>query len=458
MDPLPPFLLSREDAWSSSNSLNSPTEPSPLTDTFTAEDESLQSLHASLSSSPPVPRISPVYLAQTPTPSQTPSPSPAPSPRYCLAPPPSPASRVSSAAATPLAALSPQDMLSPAIYTSMPQQRSCFNFDPVALHTLHTQAPSSLTPQVSTPIHSPYPVSDAILTLWQQLQEQTTRIHQEKGIELLPYSEAIHRFTNIHCSTANLVKVKGHTLHANYVTAAHSEMRFIAGQYPLEDPGVRSAFWDLAFQKGSILDLTQHGELNKFLTPYYPKELYAKCYYNHLMITCVAKQPLASDVQECWYELRDTGTLLPKRVRRIHYSGWTDHASTSLERMSLLVAEVAKHPDHTPYVHCKAGMGRTGTFIAGFLFLERVRKGQITEENLIPQLFEHIQTLRMQRGPGFIQSPMQLQLLIQFAKSKLNAFIEEQERLLQHAQNPQAGRHEGKCNEGKYDDDDDAPS
>ncbi|KAG7256351.1 hypothetical protein CRUP_024883 [Coryphaenoides rupestris] len=121
--------------------------------------------------------------------------------------------------------------------------------------------------------------------------------------------------------------------------------------------------------------------------------------------------PLSHTVEDFWRMMWDWRLLAirgrcnekhARHVRHFHFHGWPEIGTPSEGRgMIDLVASVQRQQqqsgNHPIIVHCSAGAGRTGTFIALSNILERVKA-----EGLL-DVFQTVKSLRMQR-PHMVQT------------------------------------------------------
>jgi protein tyrosine phosphatase len=256
------------------------------------------------------------------------------------------------------------------------------------------------------------------------------------------------RFNNIHCPIPTHVEIAENYsftkpyLHANFVDL--EDHNFIAAQYPLEDLSIRYGFWNSCWKYVSlIVDLTnQEDMLKSKMTPYYPIEKgtaldFTKTtdkltvthtsqsiegnfdYYQYLMSKKEIKfESLNSSDGDV--NIIESGVLEEQKISRLHYRAWQDHCGlTQLKELNLLIEYIKKaketHPDKRVLVHCRAGVGRTGTIIICAVIKQMILNGQITPANFKSKLQELILKGREQRGTGFVQTSAQLQTIWMFA-------------------------------------------
>lgn len=99
-----------------------------------------------------------------------------------------------------------------------------------------------------------------------------------------------------------------------------------------------------------------------------------------------------------------------RNIRRITCEKWPDHGMMSFDELMKLSDYVDSYDKDRIIVHCKAGVGRTGTFIM-FNLLKNC--GKISLEDFVKYLFE----IRKSR-PFTVQSKSQLQSLVEFFVSQ----------------------------------------
>lgn len=108
-------------------------------------------------------------------------------------------------------------------------------------------------------------------------------------------------------------------------------------------------------------------------------------------------------------------TKKQKSIIQLHYENWPDSGIPDLELFCTLLDQVDKQHVHAHIpiaVHCSAGIGRSGTFVAAHTLRKSIHKKKNESSNLqinIPLLVVH---LRLQRYP-MISSPAQLQVVYQ---------------------------------------------
>lgn len=280
----------------------------------------------------------------------------------------------------------------------------------------YTKAPfvecsPEIEPLVETSLGSPENYTNYTdKELWNLLKEKTS--------QSIDYLTLKGPFSDIKCpkQTAIHIEGKGH-LHANLVGKEISKRTFIATQAP--PTSTQPLFWQSAFlQEGTILDLTTPHEIKT----YYPLEMETKQTYGALEVTLTAIS-LKDKTKIYHYNVQNNETGESKTIQRAHFDQWIDHQSISMNELVNLVDQLdqATIQGKTPCVHCRAGVGRTGTLITASILKEKIQAKEIHEDNLKGELIQIILALRQQRGPQFVQKQEQLSLLIKYGQHLLKA-------------------------------------
>ncbi len=114
----------------------------------------------------------------------------------------------------------------------------------------------------------------------------------------------------------------------------------------------------------------------------------------------------------------------PQQVNVYQFTGWPDHGVPRGPELDQFMAFVnlfdRQAGDDKTMVHCKAGVGRTGTFIVLRQLLGGIRAGQITRNNLLERIRDFVWEGRVARGPAFVQSVPQMVMLIEQGLAELD--------------------------------------
>lgn len=218
----------------------------------------------------------------------------------------------------------------------------------------------------------------------------------------------ITRFNDIICPLTTAVRIGSIFLHANYVQDKPTEKTFIAGQLPPQE----APFWKFILENEcDILDL------NNGISSYPPTPDLPIKKYDSLTVKVVDQSASSSDTTQI-YEVADTTSQKVHRATRCHFKTWFDHAGTNLSSLKYLV-EKLENASQQLFIHCRAGVGRTGTLITAYFLKHRILKDHISSEKLPSLLEDLILNLRQQRGPHFVTTFEQYSLLYDYGTELL---------------------------------------
>lgn len=240
---------------------------------------------------------------------------------------------------------------------------------------------------------------------------------ERKAILNLPMNEDCCRFGNIYCPIDTHVKIEGESdryyLHANHVTL--EGRHFIAAQYPL----LPKQFWQVCKESRLIVDLTNNGDMNKGLIAY-ASDGEVVFEEEGFRVERIEMGEMA-ELEASHYSYMIMDYCSPGKcdyVKRLHYKAWPDFGGVSPQDLDHLVDSINKEEDspligskQSVVIHCRAGVGRTGTIIVASVLKPLILAGIVTPSNLKEKMAEIILEGRRQRGPMFVQSPDQLQAL-----------------------------------------------
>lgn len=235
-----------------------------------------------------------------------------------------------------------------------------------------------------------------VLHLWNYLEINT--VNQT----CLSFHDVHHRFNDIFCPSETAVKVNDKYLHANFVGKNISDQLFIASQAPevFEYP----VFWQGIIENSSkIIDLTGRGT-------YYPLNVGETHKHGDITVTCTDHD----NANTRSYTVLNTKTNQFKMVTIHKCAYWPDGGVVDISKLKELVSILNENISEIPWIHCQAGIGRTGTLITAWILHNKINKGEITQENLEFSLIEIILQLRSHRGSSFVQNDKQFDLLREF--------------------------------------------
>ncbi|XP_009076477.1 PREDICTED: receptor-type tyrosine-protein phosphatase T-like [Acanthisitta chloris] len=195
-------------------------------------------------------------------------------------------------------------------------------------------------------------------------------------------------------------------INASYVDSYRSPRFFIAAQGPLAETVVD--FWQMIWQEKTsvIVMLTGLVEQNKIkCEQYWPEQ---EQVYGDFTVTLNNSRTTTGLVTRIFC-LQKAGCALPRVVEQFHYLRWPDHGVPRNPSQLLCLVEVVNKrvleaPAGPMLVHCSAGIGRTGTFIAlDYLLKMGKAEGKV-------DVFHCVQQLREQRV-GMVQTKEQYTFL-----------------------------------------------
>ncbi|NWR71897.1 PTPRJ phosphatase, partial [Centropus unirufus] len=241
-------------------------------------------------------------------------------------------------------------------------------------------------------------------------------VHQPKFAAELADNRGKNRYNNVlpyDISRVKLLDPNSGTddyINASYMPGYNSKKAFIAAQGPL--PNTIEDFWRMIWEKNiySIVMLTKCVEQARTKCEQYWPEKQSKS-YGDIIVTMVSEIILPEwTIRDFTVEKADTPES--HTVRQFHFTSWPDHGVPETTDLLInfrhLVHEYSsQNPVDSPtLVHCSAGVGRTGTFIA----IDRLIQ-QIDMENTV-DVYGVVYDLRMHR-PLMVQTEDQYVFLNQ---------------------------------------------
>lgn len=167
-------------------------------------------------------------------------------------------------------------------------------------------------------------------------------------------------------------------INANYMPGYQSKREYIAAQGPL--PGTKDDFWRMIWEQNVsvVVMVTQAVERGRIKSEIYWPTGTDPVYFGDLVVQLRSESNLSD------YILRILDVQLgeqKREVKHFHFLKWPDFGCPA--NTSLLINFILTVRSYMPYtatgptiIHCSAGVGRTGTFIAIDWLLQHIREHQ----------------------------------------------------------------------------------
>uniref|UniRef100_A0A8C7HI24 protein-tyrosine-phosphatase n=1 Tax=Oncorhynchus kisutch TaxID=8019 RepID=A0A8C7HI24_ONCKI len=205
----------------------------------------------------------------------------------------------------------------------------------------------------------------------------------------LPINRPKNRYTNILPYDFSRVKViylhndeGSDYINANYIPGYKSPREYIATQGPL--PETRNDFWNMILQQKShiIVMLTQCNERRRVKCDHYWPFTDEPVTYGEISVEMLSE----SESPEWTIRNFRLGYADESQdVLHLNYTSWPDHgvptvnAIDSILQFVHIVRQQANRTKEPIVVHCSAGVGRTGTFIALDRLMQHIREHEYTD-------------------------------------------------------------------------------
>lgn len=220
-------------------------------------------------------------------------------------------------------------------------------------------------------------------------------------------------------------------INANFVKALEGEScEFICSQAPL--PSTMNDFWAMVWQQSCpvIVTLNRLKEKGKIKgDPYWPKKIDQSKLFGNISVTLISKIIL-NDLSITIRKLNLVNHLVdqkPRTVYQLHFIGWPDFgvpsSSLPIRELVKLVKFFRRRGEMEDLkgpcaVHCSAGIGRTGTFIAIQMIMESSKFVKTINSSELVAMNEMIKKLKEAALPGY-------HVDTQHIDDKLNILISE---------------------------------
>ncbi|XP_021365280.1 tyrosine-protein phosphatase 10D-like isoform X2 [Mizuhopecten yessoensis] len=238
-----------------------------------------------------------------------------------------------------------------------------------------------------------------LLLEWSDLNLLTERYPTD--IATLPINTPKNRYNNILPYDRSRVKLCGggnDYINANYIPGFKFEREYIACQGPL--PGTIEDFWQMVWEQDVplIVMLTRCKEGNTVkCEQYWPENLHESETYGAVEVTRTAVEP---NDEYVYSEFTIASADHEKTIKHFHFLEWPDFGAevdcnVFLDFLFKVKGEIHDDLIGPIVVHCSAGVGRTGTYLAIEYLTEFVRTHNLSNEF---DIFQYVLKLRQHRN------------------------------------------------------------
>uniref|UniRef100_A0A8C9MV16 Receptor-type tyrosine-protein phosphatase O n=1 Tax=Serinus canaria TaxID=9135 RepID=A0A8C9MV16_SERCA len=205
----------------------------------------------------------------------------------------------------------------------------------------------------------------------------------------LPMNRCKNRYTNIlpyDFSRVRLVSMNEEEgsdyINANYIPGYNSPQEYIATQGPL--PETRNDFWKMVLQQKSqiIVMLTQCNEKRRVKCDHYWPFTEDPVAYGDITVEMLSEEEHTDWV---YRSFRISYADEVQDVMHFNFTAWPDHgvpttnAAESILQFVQMVRQKSAKTKGPMVIHCSAGVGRTGTFIALDRLLQHIRDHEFVD-------------------------------------------------------------------------------
>jgi len=245
--------------------------------------------------------------------------------------------------------------------------------------------------------------------------------------EPLSKEQASHRSYKILCpeETAVFTEINGekHYIHGNVIGD------YILMQAPLKKDFL--TFWKICMDHSNlIVDLTCH-EFEP-IDDYHTEEIGLSTEpQEDITVTCLNIEEDAYGESTLYtLKLTEKSTGKEKIIYRINFDMWLDTLAIPPDKLSRLIQIVNSYAGKEKIIiHCRIGVGRTGTFVTAREVDKLITTGKIFDpHSLTNQTLNIILAGRQARNRRFVQNSKQLRSIFEFAQWKIENSQKPQEK------------------------------
>lgn len=278
---------------------------------------------------------------------------------------------------------------------------------------------------------------------YRNLLERDRLINHTVRDSKLPANGPKNRYVNVLPYDHNRVRLasQGNYINASFVgvndVMSTQEFNYIATQGPL--PATTTDFWRMVLQKRTpaivmLTNTTERGMIK--CAQYFPSKEGEVMSLKGLDVTALSVSVVdGGQLTIRLVQVLDTQTRDSWNVKHFHYQQWPDHGTPE---ESLPIRNICEDLQHARsmeqkepvVVHCSAGIGRTGTFVAVDILRQRLKKlaeagsctpAQLAEALNLPALVHELRQQRM----GMVQTFEQYAFIYQALYEELRAALQQ---------------------------------
>ncbi|XP_060591291.1 receptor-type tyrosine-protein phosphatase kappa-like [Ruditapes philippinarum] len=215
---------------------------------------------------------------------------------------------------------------------------------------------------------------------------------------LTRYNRKKNRYNGVYAYDATRVVLKSKTyINANYIDGHKKSPEYIASLGPTKDAmNAYKDFWEMIWEEKTdkIIMLTNLDESGKMkCEQYWPDQGKTKNYHGYKVV-CIAEKIFSEfTIREFSVNVQGSGS---RKVTQYHYTAWPDRSVpdnvASLVEFRNKVGQTKSDDAGPIVVHCSAGIGRTGTYIALDTLIQEGKNDNYVD------IFGRVMALRGQRG------------------------------------------------------------
>ncbi|BFZ24955.1 hypothetical protein BsWGS_27994 [Bradybaena similaris] len=256
-----------------------------------------------------------------------------------------------------------------------------------------------------------------------EAQREANRV-KNRFVDILPYD---HSRVKLNVQPED--EETNDFINANYIPGYNSVREYIATQGPMNC--TIPDFWCMIWEQKCLIivmvsDLQENGRLK--VDQYWPENLHESVIFENVAVEMTNFSQLNKYIIRSFKLSKGAET---RKVTQYFLPGWCDFSanltfSDVLELAKLMRQEITPDASGPITVHCSAGVGRTGTFIALDYFSQFVDQHSLDDEI---DIYEYVLKMRRNR-PRMVQAEIQYIFIYDAVNEMIKKKMQmEQERL-----------------------------